>query len=633
MEAHSSPARFFARLRQGWKRIFFWQNIPATSQEHAPPVNADQALVAKVTAPATLPRWQQLRYLSHIFSRKERFQFWTSLVAGLSFLLIGAGFFAEPHLLRQPSQGGMLVEGLIGAPKWINPVLAPLNDVDRDLSQLVFSGLFLYDGLSLRPDLAASTQLLDQGKTLEVRLREDVRFHDGQPLTADDVIFTINDAIKHPAWHSPLADQFKNLEAIRVDEYTVQIKTSGTALRLNTLEGLLTVGILPGHRWEGVSEGSPQLAEENLKPIGSGPYQFEAFTRDTRGAILTYTLKRFAGYHGETPFLDQRQFRFYSDRKSAELALQSKQIEALAFVPWTEQEEVRMTDQKTVRLELPQVTTVFFNTQDTLLKDLTVRTALQRAIDRGELREQMPQVTPIQSPFPYFETYSTSTQLADLDLARQLLEQGRWKLNEATGQRFLQPAPITTRATRTATATTTTPAFSTSTPLAISLLVPTQGDLPLVAEYLKRRWSLLGANVTVEAADREEIMRRGLDERSHQVVLLNVLAQDDQDLLPFWHTSEDNLNFTQWTSATVVNGLQGLATATGTEAITRARIKVTEAILSQEAAVFLFRPSYAYLLQNDVQGTNNLQIRSPADRLTATQGWYRNTRLRWQGKP
>ncbi len=630
MEAHSSSSRLFARLRHAWKRVFFWQAVPVASKEHAPPPSPDQALVAKVTASTPLPRWQQLRYLSHVFSRKERFQFWTSLVAGLTFLLIAAGFFLEPRLVRQPSQGGMLVEGLVGAPKWVNPVLA-LSTVDRDLSQLVFSGLFVFDGGVLRPDLAASTQVLDQGTVLEIRLREDARFHDGQPLTADDVVFTLNDAIRNPSWHSPLAERFANIEAIRIDPYTVQIKMTGTPLNQAALQTLLTVGILPGHRWEDANEGSPQLAEDNLKPIGSGPYQFEAFTRDTRGAILTYTLKRFSGYYGQSPLLDQRQFRFYPDRKSAELALQSRQLDALAFVPWSEQEQVRGTGQKALQLELPQVTTIFFNTQDALLKERSLRTALQLAIDRGELSQQIPHVTPLQTPFPYLETYSTSTQLTNLDKARQLLEEARWKLDEATGQRFLQPAP-TARPTR-GTASSTSATFATSTPLRLSLLVPTQGDLPIVAESLKRRWSLLGADVTVEALEREEIMRRALDERTHQIVLLNVLAQDDADLLPFWKTDEDALNFSQWTSATVTNGLQSLATATSSDVIARERVRVTEAILGQEAAVFLFRPSYAYLLQNGIQGTQNLQIRSPADRLTATLGWYVRTRLRWQGAP
>ncbi len=637
MDASSSPSSWLVRFRKGWKRLFFWQSSPIQSTEAIPHAGSDQRLVAHITAPTPLPRWQQLRYLSHVFPRKERVQFWTSFGAGICFLLIGFGFFLEPHLLRQPTQGGRLTEGVIGSPKWINPILAPLRDVDSDLSRLLFSGLYTYDHLTLRPDLAANTRILNQGKTLEVTIREDARFHDGQSVTADDVVFTINSAIKNPTWHSSLAETFKNITAIRIDEHIVQIQMTDDTLSIPELESLLTVGILPAHLWTDANDGSPQLAEGNLKPIGSGPYQFESFTRDAHGTILTFTLKRFPGYYGQTPFLDQREFRFYPDRKSAETALQSNQIDALAFVSWSEASELRLTDEKIIRLELPQVTTAFFNTQDTILKDPSVRQALQLAIDRGELSQLVSHASPVQTPFPFFETYSTSSQVANLDTARQLLDAHGWKLDEASGQRFLQvqtPAkPVSTRSTRSTSATSTIPTFSTSTPLTISILVPSQGDVPLVADYLKQRWSVLGANVRVEPNDRNEIIRRALVDHTHQVVIFNVPAADDQDLLPFWSKDDNTLNFSQWTSPIVNAGFESLASASTTEAITQARTKITDAILSNHVASFLLRPSYAYFVPNALQGTKDMQIRTLSDRLNETQDWYLQTRFRWQPIP
>lgn len=623
MDAPSSLSSWLARFHKGWKRIFFWQSTPTHSREAAPHANSDQRLVAHVTTPTPLPRWQQFRYLSHVFPRKERVQFWTSLGAGICFLLIGLGFFAEPHLLRQPAQGGRITEGVVGSPKWVNPVLAPLRDVDSDLSRLLFSGLFTYDRLTLRPDLAARTQLLDQGRTLEIKLREDARFHDGQPLTADDVTFTINDAIKNPTWHSSLANAFKDITAIRIDEYTVQIKIGDASISLPELQNLLTVGILPAHLWAEANDGSPQLAEGNLKPIGSGPYQFESFSRDTHGTILTFTLKRFPGYYGAAPYLDQREFRFYPDRKSAEVALQSNQIDALAFVPWSEAANLRITDAKALSLELPQVTTVFFNSQDQILKDPSVRHALQLAIDRSELIQQIPHASPVQTPFPFFDTYSTSSQLTNLDEARRLLESRDWKLNSASGRRFLQP-------TTSATNTSPSPSSASSTPLTISILVPAQGDVLVVADYLKRRWSLLGVDVVVEPNDRTEIIRRAISERTHQVTIFNVPAANDLDLLSFWEKGENNLNFSQWTSPAVSAGFQTLANATNTQTITQARTKITDTILSDHVASFLLRPSYAYFVPNALQGTGNVQIRNLSDRLIETHNWYLQTRYRWQ---
>lgn len=637
MSAHSPSPTWIERLQARWKRIFFWQSIPPKSREQAPLPSTDQLLVAHITKPSSMPRVQQLRYLSHVFSERERRQFWIALLAGICFLGISTAFFAEPHLYHQATTGGLWTEGLVGSPKWINPVLAPLNDVDRDLSQLVFSGLYRYEGTSVKEDLAATTLLLDGGKTLEIHLREDALFHDNTPVTADDVAFTINDAIKNPAWHSPLADAFKNITAIRIDDQTVQIKNTDTALPLDKLKSLLTVGILPAHRWVDANDGSPQLAEENLKPVGSGPYRFETYTRDVHGTILTYTLKRFAGYYGQTPFIEERGFRFYGDRKGAEAAIESNQIDALAFVPWSEASRLRVTDAKTIQIDLPQVATLFFNTQDALLKDQTIRTALQLAIDRGELAKQIGHITPLQTPFPLFETYSTSTQLTNIDEARRLLDDARWKLDETTGERFLQPAPSVVHSaasrSRTATTVTTTAPFSTSIPLKISLLAPSQGDLPLVADYLKRRWSLLGASVTVELLDRDQIMQRALTNHTAQAILLNVLVQNDTDLLTFWRKSDNDLNFSQWSSPTIVSAFQSLSAATSTDAAIQARTTITNTILNQEAAVFLFRPSYAYVIGNTIQGAQNLLIQGPADRLPASASWYLNTRLRWKRAP
>ncbi len=627
MKAHSSSSGL-ERFRHWWKRVFFWQSAPAPSREVIPPNLHDRHLVAAVTAPSTLPGWRQLRYLTHVFSQRERSQLWMALGGATLFLGVSAGFFLQPHIVQHPTQGGLITEGIVGTPKWINPVLAPLNAVDSDLSAFIFSGLFRTTGLTIEPDLAQSFQLLDQGKTLEVHVREDARFHDGQPVTGDDVLFTINEAIKNPVWRSPLAQAFSSFEAIRVDDSTVQIKHSGSPLSINQWKALLTVGILPAHRWADVNEGSPQLAEANLKPIGSGPYQFETFTRDAKGLILAYTLKRFTGYYGEAPYLDQRVFRFYPDRHTAELALESNQIETLAFVPWSDEDKLRIADGQAATIELPQVTTLFLNTQDTLLKQLEVRKALSLAIDRSELVQTLKHGTPLQSTFPFLESYSTSSQLTNIDEARSLLEANRWRAEPETGLRYLQPAPPVSRGRSAATST----AFVTSTPLTISIIVPDQSDLTIIADAVKRRWSLLGIQVTVETLERSEILRRALTEKTHQVVLYNIMAPTDADLLPFWD-GDGSLNLSQWNQPIVTTNINAAEIATSNDALSAARLRVAETMSAQIPAIFLLRPSYAYITPSRVKGVSNLQILVPSARLDATLNWYTQTKFRWKTLP
>lgn len=626
MNAHSSSSGL-ERFRRWWKRVFFWQSAPAPSREVTPPNLHERHLVAAVTAPNTIPGWRQLRYFAHVFSQREQQQLWIAISGAFLFLAISGGLFLQPHIIQQPTQGGMVTEGLIGTPKWINPVLAPLNPVDTDLSSLIFSGLFRSSGLVTDSDLAQSYQILDQGKTLEVRVREDARFHDGQPVTADDVVFTVNDAIKNPLWRSPLAKAFSSIEAIRVDDFTVQFKHASTALSIQEWRDLLTVGILPAHRWTDANEGSPQLAEANSKPIGSGPYQFETFTRDAKGLILAYTLKAFPGYYGDHPFLQQRVFRFYADRHTAEQALESNQIEALAFLPWSSEEKLRITDGRASKIELPQVATIFLNTEDATLKPLAIRKALLLAVDRGELVTSLGHGTPLQSTFPFLESYATSSQLTNIEAARTLLNDARWMTEPETGLRYLQPAPVTIRG-RAATTT----AFTTSTPLTISLIVPDQGDLVAVAEAVKRRWSLLGIQVSVETLERADILRRSLTDRTHQAVLYNIMAPSDNDLLPFW-SADGSLNLSQWSQPQVTNGLISASQATSTDALIAARQRVAEIMSAQVPAIFLLRPSYAYITPSSLKGTADIQILEPSARLYSTLRWYVDTNLRWKTLP
>ncbi len=626
MNAHSSSSGL-ERFRRWWKRVFFWQSAPAPSREVTPPNLHDRHLVAAVTAPDTLPGWRQLRYFAHVFSQREQQQLWAAIGGTVLFFAIAGGLFLQPHIIEQPTQGGMVTEGLIGNPKWINPVLAPLNPVDTDLSALIFSGLFRASGLVTESDLAQSYQLLEQGKVLEVRVREDARFHDGQPVTADDVVFTVNDAIKNPLWRSPLARSFSSIEAIRIDDFTVQFKHTGDALTINQWRDLLTVGILPAHRWTDANEGSPQLAEANSKPIGSGPYQFETFTRDAKGLILAYTFKAFPGYYGDRPYLEQRVFRFYADRHTAEQALESNQIEALAFLPWSSEEKLRITDGSATKIELPQVATVFLNTEDTILKQLPVRRALLLSIDRGELVESLGHGTPLQSTFPFLESYATSSQLTNIEAARTLLDESRWLVEPGTGVRYLQPAPVTIRGR-----VTTSTSFTTSTPLAISLIVPDQGDLIAVADGIKRRWSLLGIQVTIETLERAEILRRSLTERTHQAVLYNIMAPSDIDLLPFW-SADGSLNLSQWSQPAVTNNLVSASQASSTDALVAARQRVADSMSAQVPAIFLFRPSYAYITPSTLKGAADIQIAEPSARLSSTLRWYTDTKLRWKTLP
>ncbi|MBM3204868.1 peptide ABC transporter substrate-binding protein [Candidatus Uhrbacteria bacterium] len=597
-------------------RLFPWRRKKETSQEFKPAIHSDRALVLSVTHKDRPSLIQQLRLVRHVFSPKEWRVFIACIALFFVAILLGLGNLAKPHILIVPTAGGAMSEAVVGSPKLINPLFAPLNDVDRDLASLVYAGLFRLDEtLEPVPDLVDSYRWMQDQTTLEITLRKDARFHDGETVTADDVVFTYQ-AVKDPTWRSPLTSQYRFLKPIRIDNHTVQFQMD--KMHPNVLSDL-TLGILPAHVWEGVANANASLAEANLRPIGSGPYAVTSFTRDSKGTILSYTLKRFDTYHGTKPYVDQWVFHFFEDRVGALQAARNHQVDAIAFVPWKDAVHFKNLDFQSIPLELPQETVAFFNTKDPVLKDKKIRKALTLAIDTQELQEIVgPHASTVSSPFPFFRDTGSSSTAPNIEAARALLEAQGWKLVEGQTVRSL-PAKSKT---------------ASSTPLALSIDVPNdQSDLQQVAEYLKRRWSLLGAQVSIRVSNPDTLLSTSLDERAYQVLMWNVLLSAQQDLSPFWsskNTSDRGLNLSNLSDKEVDNALAALTTATSTEAARKIQVQLAQAILDEYPALFLIRPSYAYLVSNRIRGTHSLRIAQPAHRLLNTKRWYIKTSWRWK---
>lgn len=624
------------RVKAWWHRIFFWQSTEDGSQQFKPDVGHDHTLVLSVTDKKHLPGWYQIRFLSRVLSTQELRMFWTAFTVCLFSITLGIGFIIYPHIAVIPDTGGTLTEAIIGSPKFLNPLHASQNDVDRDLVAMIYSGLFRIDAqLNPQPDLADHYRWLEDEKTLEVTLRKDIRFHDGLPITANDIVFTYQ-AAKDPLWHSSLAGTFKDVNIVRVDNETIQFQlpSKNPAFLYD-----LTLGIMPAHVWEGVENTNAYLADANLKPIGSGPYRVTSFTRDTRGALLTYHLRTNPDYYGIKPNIGDWVFRFYPDRDQALHALETNQVDSLAFVPWGEASRVKNENIQNISLELPQETIAFFNVKDPLLKDEDLRHALALAIDTTELEQLTSHhAVPVAGPFPFLitSTSSSSSTVADLETSRQALNALGWTLKDGETIRTYQ-APNKTSSTKksskTSTKTAPLPTTTSSTPLHLTISVPAQTDLLKVAELLKRRWSLVGAQVDIRSADSESLLRDAVDKRGYQVLVWNILLSPNQDISLFWssdHIAGRGLNLSNLADRTVDQSLLAVKNATTTDGLLTTRAKLAEAITSRTPALFLLRPAYAYLLSKHIQGVTHMQISTPSDRLLQSMNWYIKTRWSWK---
>ncbi|MBI4713584.1 hypothetical protein HY771_00100, partial [Candidatus Uhrbacteria bacterium] len=287
--------------------------------------------VISVSKPHRFPSFRQWKQISSVLSKTEQRVIQTSGL--LIFLSVASliGLYLFINRVEMPTRGGEYIEALVGEPQLINPLYATTNDVDKDLVALIYSGLMKWKtGEGLISDLAETVKVNEEGTVVTATIRENARFHNGDPVLARDILFTIN-AIQNPAYRSPLYGEFKNVSIVQESDRVVSFvleKPSASFLQN------LTVGILPSSLWTNVLPQNAPLASLNLQPIGSGPFQFVEFTKDKNGSIRSYTLVPFDDWYQSSANIGRLTFQFYSDQESALDALTNKYVEGVSVVPF-----------------------------------------------------------------------------------------------------------------------------------------------------------------------------------------------------------------------------------------------------------------------------------------------------------
>ena len=189
-------------------------------------------------------------------------------ILGAAVLLSSDGRTDQPGASTSPTTS-TLVEGIVGRATSINPLM-PQNAADLDMIALVFSGLTrsFPDG-SLGADLAEGWTISPDGRVYTFTLRAGATWHDGHPVTADDVVFTVL-TIQAPEYTGPLRASWRSVRVEKLDARTVRFTLAeplGAFLQATTLP------IVPAHRLVGVPVAELRDAIFNRQPVGSGPYR------------------------------------------------------------------------------------------------------------------------------------------------------------------------------------------------------------------------------------------------------------------------------------------------------------------------------------------------------------------------
>ncbi len=532
----------------------------------------------------------------------------------------------DKYSVEVPVKGGTYEEGVIGYARFINPILS-YSDADKDMTTLVYSGLLKASPEGkLINDLAESWSLSDDGLTYDVLLKPDLTFHDGEPLTTEDVEFTIEKA-RDPAIKSPKASGWigVKIEKINAREIKFTIQKPYRPFLEN-----MTLGILPKHIWKNIDNESFDINTYNREPVGSGPYKIKRAYRNDSGIYEYYNMIPFDKYSLGEPYIENLVVKFYKNEKEAIDAYENGDIQGLGGILPESAADKNISWNKISRASLPRTFALFLNQSSApVLLHKEVRMALDQSLDRKYIIEQILHGfgSVAQSAIPNGllgnPELSSSNSVDDIltsstiEAGKKILTDNGWKLNSAG---------IFEKQTKSGGKTETeTLRFSIST-----TNIP---ELKKTAELLKETWGKMGADVKVEIFEPSDLNQKVIRPRKYDALLFGNVVGRDLDLYPFWHSSERNdpgLNIALYTNIKADKALE-VARSTADDA---KRIEALKAFVKEVnadiPAIFLYSPDYIYATTDEVQNMNISNMTTSSERFMNIDKWYIETEKIWK---
>lgn len=334
-----------------------------------------------------LPSKSQWRQFFKVLNKKEKIRFLVFLILfSGSFLFLTLDSYFKNTQIR-PAPGGEYIEGIAGQPRFINPIYSQTSDADRDLTELIFSGLFKYNGRGeIVPDLAENYEVKEEGKVFEIHLKENLFWSDGAPLTADDIIFTI-ETIQNSDYKSPARVSWLGVEVQKISDRDVSfyLRNPYPAFLEN-----LTQKIIPKHIWKDVSYQNFPLSIFNLRPTGSGPYKFKDLKQEKSGKIISLDLVRNPKYSGKTPYLAQLSFLFFNQEEALVKNYKKGKINGFSLMSFPGLLKSENNSARLYSLSLPRYFAVFLNQEKSkILADSDIRQALNYGTDKEEIVQRV----------------------------------------------------------------------------------------------------------------------------------------------------------------------------------------------------------------------------------------------------
>jgi peptide/nickel transport system substrate-binding protein len=515
----------------------------------------------------------------------------------------------------QPSEGGIYTEGLVGSLSRLNPILDLQNPADRDVDRLIFSGLIQFDSQGIpQPDIAQSWGTSQDGRIYNFSIRPNASWHDGTPVTADDVIFTL-DLIKSDISTYPqdIKDFWQEVEINKLDDLTVQFALPEP---FAPFLDFMTFKLLPKHLLGGIPPEQIPDADFNLAPVGTGPYKFDRLIVEN-GRVAGVHLKPYDGYYLDKPFIEQIVFRFYPTSSDALSAY--RQGDVLAVSQLTADvlpSALEIPDLNVYSGRLPRESMIFLNLgnpEKTFLQDALVRKALLIGLNRQYMVDQIVggQAIIADSPiFPGTWAYygDTETVRYNPEAAIALLKEAGYVIPAEGGEVRAKEGDR----------------------LELTLLYPDDPQHEAIANQIMSDWKKIGVKANLESVPYDTLVSERLENRDYDAALIdiNLTQSPDPDPYPFWHQSEitGGQNYSQWDNRSASEFIEQARVTTDPELRKRLYRNFQVVFAKELPSLPLFFPVYSFGVDQQVQGVQLPPLFDFSDRFSNITDWYLVTR-------
>lgn len=493
-------------------------------------------------------------------------------------LLTRLGVGVKENSTFVPVAGGSYIEGVVGQPTAVNPVVFS-SDANLDLAALMFTKL---------GNLVARSELTPDGRSFTITLKEDLVWDDGEPLSSNDIIYTV-ETIQNPEVQSPLAKDWQGVIAERISQ--IQVKFTFSTPPAYFKENVMNLRIIPRHVFGAIPPSNFHLSAYLLEPVGNGAYRFADFSKRRDGFITRYHLVPNERFASNRAFIKDFYVQFYENEDNLVKDFELRRVNGFGsmFPPEAlAASKIAVTE----KMQMPLEYAIFINqSSNPFLKDDNLRYALAAAIDKKAIVEKAlyGEATVAENPLPFDTTDRSSHIPYNLDEAKRRI------------------------------------AALESKPDVLTLVVPNLPFLEAAANMVKDAWISTGIpKVDVIPLAPDEFLNKVVKARNYDLALFGMVFENPNDLFPFWHSSERSypgLNFTFYQNA-MVDALIESSRQSNKPEKQKADIGSAEnLILKDNPAIFLFSLPYFYLHTDRLYGFEESTLAAPSDRFDHVNLW------------